>query len=85
MSHRIERITEVLEEKLSPDFLEVIDDSADHAGHAGASTGMGHFTIKISSAELKTLSLIEAHRLVYGALGKMLETDIHAVRIIIVK
>ncbi len=72
---------EKLTAALQPDSLEVIDDSARHAGHAGASTGLGHFIVKISSNKFAGKSVLQQHRMVYQALGKMMETDIHALNI----
>lgn len=66
---------------LEPTLLEVTDDSARHAGHAGASTGLGHFNVVIESHAFVGLSPVARHRLVYQALGSLLETDIHAVGI----
>ncbi|MBL8202543.1 MAG: BolA family transcriptional regulator [Chromatiales bacterium] len=66
---------------LAPELLEVIDESHLHAGHAGARDGRGHFHIRISSARFKGLGAVARHRLIYDALGDLLTTDIHAVRI----
>lgn len=78
---RIELIQEKLTAALQPASLEVIDDSARHAGHAGASTGLGHFIVKISSNKFVGKSVLQQHRMVYQALGSMMETDIHALNI----
>ena len=78
---RIKLIRERLEQALNPKMLEVIDDSHKHVGHAGALTGMGHFTVKISSPLLEGLPLIKQHRLIYAALGELMTTDIHALQI----
>ncbi len=82
---RITVIRERLTEALAPEKLEVIDESQHHAGHAGASTGMGHYAIEIQSPHFKDKSLVESHRLIYQALGALMETDIHALRITILK
>jgi len=50
-------------------------------GHAGARDGRGHFHIRIASDRFKGLSAVARHRLIYDALGDLLTTDIHAVRI----
>jgi BolA protein len=52
-----------------------------HAGHAGAREGKGHFQVDIVSVRFAGQSPIKRHRLVYEALGDMLETDIHALSI----
>lgn len=80
---RLDKIKEALQD-LNPTYLEVIDDSALHQGHAGALTGKGHFTVKINSTMLQAKSRIEQHRLVYAALGSLMETDIHALSIQII-
>lgn len=78
---RIEKIKQRLQAALAPTHLEVIDESAAHYGHPGAATGMGHFAITISAAAFKGQSVVKCHQFVYQALGDLMETDIHAVRI----
>ena len=78
---RVERIRALLDAALSPQSLEVVDDSARHAGHAGARDGRGHFNVAIVSEAFAGLSSIARHRAVYAALGDMMETDIHALSI----
>jgi len=80
-SKRIEMMRAKITAALKPIELEIIDDSARHAGHAGASTGLGHFKVKISSLAFSGKSPLQRHRLVYQALGEMMETDIHALNI----
>ncbi len=75
---RINKITELLNEKLAPTELQVIDDSHLHAGHTGAKTGLGHFTVIIKSSLFEGLSRLKQQQLVYQALGNMMQTDIHA-------
>jgi BolA protein len=70
-----------LREGLDPRLLEVTDESHLHAGHAGARDGRGHFHIRIASARFDGLAAVARHRLIYDALGDLLTTDIHAVRI----
>ena len=82
-SPRIQRITQQLEEQLSPTQLEVIDDSALHIGHAGGKDGAGHFTIRISSPSFKGLNRVAQHRLVYDALSALIPKEIQALAIII--
>jgi BolA protein len=59
----------------------VLDDSARHAGHAGARDGAGHFIVRIESHEFAGRSRLERHRLVYEALAEMLPREIHALNI----
>lgn len=82
---RIERIKQLINESLQPTTLEVIDDSAAHVGHAGAQTGMGHYTVSIASSQFDGKSMVAKHQLIYAALGDMMKTDIHALRINIVE
>jgi BolA family transcriptional regulator, general stress-responsive regulator len=74
---RVERIRTVVQDTLHPILLEVRDDSAAHAGHAGGG-GKGHFYVRIVSDAFSGKSLVERHRLVHDALAALLETDIHA-------
>ena len=78
---RVARIRVALETTLAPESLEVVDDSARHAGHAGARDGRGHFNVDIVSDAFTGLSSIARHRAVYAALGEMMTTDIHALSI----
>jgi BolA protein len=79
-NRRIEMIRQNLEEKLTPQSLEIIDDSHKHAGH-GSAGGMGHFTINICAAAFEGKPLLQRHRLVYDALGELMQTEIHALSI----
>lgn len=78
---RVERMRALLTEALAPTRLEVVDDSHKHAGHAGARGGQGHFSVDIVSAAFAGKLPLARHRLVYAALGTMMQTDIHAVSI----
>lgn len=75
---RINLIQQKLNEALSPETLEVIDNSAEHAGHAGAQSGAGHFTVNIVSNAFVGKSMPAQHRLVYDALADMMKEEIHA-------
>ena len=81
MSDRILRIREALAEGLDTDDIAIRDDSHLHRGHEGAKTGLGHFHVTIRSPRFTGTSPIERHRLVYEALGSLMQTDIHAVQI----
>jgi BolA protein len=78
---RVGAIAARLRDALAPTVLEVEDESHLHAGHAGARDGRGHFHVRIASARFADLPAIARHRLVYEALGDLLTTDIHALRI----
>lgn len=78
---RVDAIRAALEAALSPQSLDVVDDSHRHAGHAGAQDGRGHYNVDIVSAAFVGLNPIARHRAVYAALGEMMTTDIHALAI----
>jgi BolA protein len=66
---------------LEPDLLEIYDESAEHAGHAGAQGGGGHYQVLIVSPRFEGQSRVTRHRMVYEALGAMMQQQIHAVAI----
>lgn len=78
---RVERLESRLRAALQPAQLQVIDDSHLHAGHAGAADGHGHFTVQLVSERFAGLPVVRRHRLVYEAVGDMMQTDIHALSI----
>lgn len=77
---RIDLITTALQ-VLSPVQLTVHDDSAEHAGHSGAMSGGGHFSIHIVSDAFSGKTAVRRHQLIYEALGTLMQTDIHAIAI----
>ena len=78
---RVETIETLLTEAFSPARLLVKDQSHLHAGHAGARDGRGHFDVTIESDVFRDKRPLACHRLIYDALGSLMETDIHALRI----
>ena len=78
---RVSQIEAILTETFSPEHLLVKDQSHLHAGHAGAQDGRGHFDVTIVAEAFAGKRPLERHRLIYDALGTLLETDIHALRI----
>ncbi|NTV95878.1 MAG: BolA family transcriptional regulator [Thiobacillus sp.] len=66
---------------LEPETLEIIDDSAAHAGHAGAAGGGGHFRLVIVSNRFAGMNAVSRHRLVYQQLGDLMSGRIHALSI----
>jgi BolA family transcriptional regulator, general stress-responsive regulator len=80
-SPRVDRIRATLEGAFAGARVAVVDDSARHAGHAGARGGAGHFLVRIESQAFTGRSRIERHRLVYEALAEMLPSEIHALNI----
>jgi len=81
MSERIDMIREKLTAALSPEQLDIIDESHLHAGHPGARGGGGHFNVTIVSKSFKDESLLARHRMVYDALGDAMKNEIHALSI----
>lgn len=79
-------LDERLKELLAPTVLEVLDESWQHAGHAGADgTGSGtHFRVRISSPKFAGLTKVAQHRLVYDALREFTARGLHALAIEIV-
>jgi BolA family transcriptional regulator, general stress-responsive regulator len=75
-----------LTQTLQPTALEVWDESAAHAGHAGANgTGQGtHFRVRLASPHMVGLSRVASHRLVYDALQKFTAAGLHALAIEII-
>jgi BolA protein len=65
---------------LNPTRLEITDDSAAHAGHAG-NQGGGHYFVMIESSHFSGKSTIIRHRLVYQAVGDLIPHAIHALSI----
>lgn len=78
-----EAMQAVLERSLSPSHLEVLDESYQHAGHAGANgSGMGtHFRVRIASPLFEGRSRVARHRLVYDALQDFIDQGVHAIAI----
>ena len=81
MSERAARIRALLEAALAPTLLELEDESALHAGHAGAASGGSHFRLEIVSPKFEGLRLVMRHRLVYDSVHDMMHTEIHALAI----
>ncbi len=66
---------------LEPQSIDIEDDSALHAGHAGARAGSGHYRLKIVSAAFAGKNTLSRHRMIYHALGEMMNMEIHALAI----
>ena len=81
MSDRVAMIEQMLNDSFAPASLEIEDQSALHAGHAGVQNGGGHFAVKIISNKFNGKNRIERHRMVYKALGNAMQTEIHALSI----
>jgi BolA protein len=80
-AERLERMRRLLTSAFAPTELDVVDDSHQHVGHAGAREGKGHFTVRIVSDTFAGMTPLARHRAVYTALGGMMQDDIHALSI----
>lgn len=75
-------LTQILHERLTASHVEVVDETAQHAGHAGLpQAGSDHFSVLIVADQFKEKSLVERHRAVYAVLQEELKTAIHALKI----
>lgn len=83
MTTLAQEMHQALAEKLTPTQLEVLDESAAHAGHAGANgTGFGtHFRVRIASPFFTGRPRVAQHRLVYDALQEFIDQGVHALAI----
>ena len=77
----IDEVRAALERELAPLALDIVDDSAKHAGHAGAREG-GHFRVTLVSQAFAGRSQLERHRLVYAAIAPLMGQGIHALNIV---
>ena len=77
----INTIRQRLTDALQPEFLDIIDNSAAHAGHAGVRSGGGHYQVMIVSSAFENKTLVQRHQLIYKALGDLMKHDIHALGI----
>lgn len=65
---------------LEPELIDIEDDSASHAGHAG-NTGGGHYNLLIVSQAFEGLSLLQRHKLVFAQVDELMQSQIHALSI----
>ena len=86
MPVRVKDIEQQLQARLHPTRLEVLDESAAHAGHTGANAqGLGsHFRIRIASPAFAGKSRVACHRLVYDGMQNFIDQGLHALAIEIV-
>jgi BolA protein len=66
---------------LDPESVEILDESAKHAGHEGARGGGGHYWLTIVSPAFQGQPTIARHRMIYDVLGDLMRTEIHALSI----
>lgn len=79
-----ETVTETLRARLAPlgpTLVDIHDDSAEHAGHAGAAAGGGHFSLLIVSKAFAGLSRLARHRAVLDRVGDLIPHPVHALAI----
>ncbi|WP_042885180.1 BolA family protein [Cupriavidus necator] len=74
-------IEAMLRDALAPSHLTVRDDSALHAGHAGAASGGGHYDVTIVSERFAGHNRVARHRMVYDALRGLFPAQIHALAV----
>ena len=77
----VAQLRSALEQAFAPTTLEIVDDSAAHAGHAGSRSG-GHYRVTLVSAAFRGRSRLERHRQVYAAVAPLLSGGIHALNIV---
>ncbi len=71
-----------LNSALSPTRIELIDDSEQHRGHGGYNpAGESHFTLRIESRAFQGKSRVERQRMIYTALGELMDARVHALSI----
>jgi len=78
---RLSELRARLTAALDPTEIDITDESARHAGHAGAASGGGHYILHIVSDAFAGKNLVQRHRLVYDAVGDMMHSEIHALSI----
>ncbi|MBI3804361.1 MAG: BolA family transcriptional regulator [Nitrospirae bacterium] len=76
-----QKIERKMKEALGAVFVEVIDESWKHAGHAGAASGGGHFILQVVSDRFEGVSLLNRNRLVFSVLKEEMGAEIHALSI----
>jgi len=75
-------MTRRLTKALEPVSLELVDDSEQHRGHGGYNpAGESHFSLRIVSAAFAGKSRVERQRMVYAALGELMDERVHALSI----
>jgi len=66
---------------LEPELIQIYDESAEHVGHAGAAAGGGHYQLIVVSRRFDGNTRVARHRLVYQALGDLMQRQVHALAI----
>ncbi len=73
-----ERIEAILKDRFKPVYFELRDESSDHVGHKGATSGGGHYQVTLVSSAFDGLPRLDQHRLVNAALADLIGNEIHA-------
>jgi BolA protein len=84
MTARAQDVKTALEERLAslaPTMLEIRDDSAKHAGHAGAASGARHFSVTVVSERFLGLTRVARHRAILERVGDLIPYPVHALAI----
>ena len=83
MASVAEAIRQKLQARFDPERLEVVDDSANHAGHAGARAGgESHFTVRITAGAFTGVNRVQRQRQIYGVLAEELAGPVHALSVV---
>jgi BolA protein len=77
----VAQLRSALEQAFAPTTLEILDDSAAHAGHPGARAG-GHYRVTLVAEAFRGRSRLERHRLVHAAVAPLLQSAVHALNIV---
>ena len=75
------QLRSTLEQAFAPTTLEILDDSAAHAGHEGSRAG-GHYRVTVVAEAFRGRSRLERHRLVYAAVAPLFQGTVHALNIV---
>ena len=77
----LQKIQFTLDQAFNPDSLKIKDLSYLHKNHEGSKSGKGHYSIYIVSNLFNNISSIQRHKMIYDALGDIIENEIHALTI----
>ena len=77
----LKKIQCILDKEFKPDTLKIKDLSYLHKNHEGSKSGKGHYSIYIVSSFFDNISSIQKHKMIYDALGDIMENEIHALTI----
>ena len=75
-------IERILRQRFDPTHLDIVDDSAKHVGHRGATSGGGHYRVTIVTRAFENKDRLDRHRMVHEALGDMIGGEIHALGLV---